>query len=59
MKIVVTSQWILRLPLAYFLITHFKFGPSAVWWAMNSSILFHAVFVSIRYFRKRWLYNDL
>ncbi len=58
MKIVISSQWILRLPLAYFLVTHFKFGPAAVWWAMNSSILFHTLFVSIRYFRKRWLYKD-
>lgn len=59
MKIVVSSQWLVRLPLAYVLVVHFNYGPVAVWWVMNFSILIHALFVSIRYFRKRWMYNNI
>ncbi|MFH0976800.1 MAG: MATE family efflux transporter [Spirochaetota bacterium] len=55
MKIVVGSQWIVRLPLAYIAGIYFKNGAAAIWWAMNMSILAHAVFISIRYFDKKWL----
>jgi multidrug resistance protein, MATE family len=59
MKVVIASQWLIRLPLAYIAAVHFKLGPSAIWWAMNASILAHAVFISIRYFRKRWMKIEL
>jgi multidrug resistance protein, MATE family len=55
MKVVLGSQWLVRLPLAYIAGVHFGFGPTAIWWAMNASILAHAVFISIRFFKKKWI----
>ena len=55
MKVVLGSQWLIRLPLAYIAGVHYGFGSTAIWWAMNTSILAHAVFISIRFFRKKWL----
>lgn len=57
-RIVISSQWLVRLPLAYILAVKFNIGQSALWWAMNISILWHAAFVSIRYFRRRWMTVD-
>jgi multidrug resistance protein, MATE family len=55
MKVVLSSQWLVRLPLAYIMGIYFGFGPKAIWWAMNASILAHAIFISIRFFNKKWL----
>ncbi len=55
MKVVLGSQWLIRLPLAYLTGVHFGAGQTAIWWAMNASILAHALFISIRYFSKKWL----
>jgi multidrug resistance protein, MATE family len=55
MKVVVLSQWLVRLPAAYFAAVYFNLGPSAIWWAMNASILVHAIFISVRYFKKGWM----
>lgn len=55
MKVVLGSQWLVRLPLAYIMGVYFGFGPTAIWWAMNASILTHAIFISIRFFNKKWL----
>lgn len=55
MKVVLGSQWLVRLPLAYIAGVHLGFGATAIWWAMNASILAHAVFISIRFFNKKWI----
>jgi multidrug resistance protein, MATE family len=55
MKVVLGSQWLIRLPLAYLLGVYFGLGQKAIWWAMNASILSHAIFISFRYFNKKWL----
>jgi Na+-driven multidrug efflux pump len=57
MRIVLASQWLVRLPMAYLLAVFMEMGPSAVWWSMNASIFVHSVLISIRYFRKGWLTN--
>ena len=55
MRVVLGSQWLVRLPLAYIMGIHFELGPKAIWWSMNASILVHAIFISMRYFGKKWL----
>ncbi len=55
MKVVIASQWLIRLPAAYIAAVHFNIGATAIWWAMNASILSHAIFISVRYFRKNWM----
>ena len=55
MRVVMGSQWLVRLPLAYIMAIHFDLGPKAIWWSMNASILAHALFISIRFFGKKWL----
>jgi len=55
MRIVLGSQWAVRLPMAYVLGILMDIGPSAIWWSMNASIFVHFILISIRYFRKGWL----
>ena len=55
MMIVVTSMWLVRLPLCYILGIYFGLGASAVWWSMNASILIQMFFISRRYFSRNWL----
>ena len=55
MMIVATSMWLVRLPLCYVLGIYFGLGVTAVWWSMNVSILVQMVFISRRYFSRKWL----
>lgn len=57
MAIVASSMWLIRLPLAYLMGIATGMGPLAIWWCMNLSILFHAIFVTIRYVRGRWVHS--
>lgn len=58
MRIVIFSQWAVRLPLGYLLGITLSLGASAIWWSMNSSIFVHAIIITIRYFRRRWIYHE-
>ncbi len=55
MMIVVFGFWLVRIPLAVLLGIVAGWGAPAVWWAMNASIFTHAFFVTVRYFRRKWL----
>lgn len=55
MFIVTLTLWLIRIPLAFILGISLGFGAVGIWWAMNTSICFQALFMSIRYFRKKWL----
>ncbi len=54
MAIMAFAVWIIRLPLSYILGIYMGFGAIAVWWAMNLSMLVHTVFVTRRYFARKW-----
>ena len=55
MVIMAFAVWAVRLPLAYILGIYFGFGAVAVWWAMNISMLTHTVFITKRYFARKWI----
>jgi multidrug resistance protein, MATE family len=55
MTIVALCVWLVRVPLSYILALHFGLGASAVWWSMNISISFQAIFITWRYFSRKWL----
>jgi len=57
MLIVALSVWLVRIPLSYLLGIQLGFGAIAVWWSMNASLVVQAIFVSRRYFKKKWLLN--
>ena len=57
MTVVGLSLWLVRIPLAYMLTARFGFGATAVWWAMNASIVLQSFFMTRRYFGKRWLFK--
>ncbi len=59
MVIVASSMWLIRLPLCYILAIWLGLGSHAIWWSMNISILIHAVFITRRYMKKRWIGNVL
>lgn len=47
--------WLVRIPLAYVLVTVFGYGPAAVWWSMNVSQIVQAVWMYRRYAQRAWL----
>ncbi|MFA5271289.1 MAG: MATE family efflux transporter [Candidatus Omnitrophota bacterium] len=55
MFIVTLTLWLIRIPLAFIFGISLGFGAVGIWWAMNTSICFQALFMSLRYFRKKWL----
>jgi len=55
MAIVALCIWLVRIPLAYLMGVRFGYGAVAIWWAMNASIVLQSLFMSRRYFSKRWL----
>jgi len=55
MTIIASTLWLVRLPLSYLLGVYFGLGAVAVWWAMNISILAQTVFITKRYFAKKWI----
>lgn len=57
MMIVTMSMWLVRIPLCYMLGIYFGFGAVAVWWSMNASILVQMIFVTRRYFSKKWMHE--
>lgn len=55
---VALSVWLVRIPLSYIFGVLFGFGAVAVWWSMNTSLFVQAIFISRRYFLKKWLLNE-
>ena len=55
MVIMAVTVWTIRLPLSYILGVYFGLGAIAIWWAMNASISVYAIFITRRYFAKRWV----
>lgn len=55
MLIASLSVWLVRLPLAFGLGVAAGWGAAAIWWAMNLSVIVQTVFMTRRYFSKRWM----
>jgi len=55
MIITVSGMWLVRLPLCYIFAIWLNLGSHAIWWSMNASMLFQAVLITARYFRKGWI----
>jgi len=55
MTITALSVWLVRIPLSYILGIYLGLGATAIWWAMNISILVQAILITRRYFNKRWI----
>lgn len=52
---VAVALWLVRIPLAYLLVTVFGLGASAIWWSMNASQAVQAFLIHRRYARRHWL----
>ena len=50
------SVWLVRIPLSYIFVVFLGFGAVSVWWSMNVSQFVQAFAISIRYFKKEWLF---
>ena len=59
MFIVVSCTWFIRVPLCYLWIVVFGFDASAVWWTMNLSQFVTAIFMTRRYWQKKWLQTTI
>lgn len=55
MVIVVFAVWLVRIPLSYISAIFLGLGAVGIWWSMNASIIFQTVFITRRYFRKKWI----
>ena len=49
------SLWLVRIPLSYLFVILLGWGATWVWWSMNLSQIVQALWISKRYFTKRWL----
>ncbi|MBZ0186035.1 MAG: MATE family efflux transporter, partial [Candidatus Obscuribacterales bacterium] len=54
MWITFITNWVIRLPLAYYLALNFKLGPQGVWWAMTSSVVIMGLLTAWRYRSRSW-----
>jgi MATE family multidrug resistance protein len=54
MVAIVSTHWIIRLPLAYMLAIVMEMGPLGVWIAMALSILFQGIMMTYRFKGGRW-----
>lgn len=52
---VIIGIWLVRIPLSYILVVLLGFGAVSVWWTMNLSQLIMAVFITRRYWQRKWL----
>lgn len=55
MLVTALSIWLVRIPLCYLLGVRCGLGAVSVWWAMNISIFVQSLFISRRYFAKKWI----
>jgi putative MATE family efflux protein len=55
MWITLFTNWIIRLPLAWFFAVSLNWGPAGVWTAMASSILLSATLTTWRFQSKKWM----
>jgi putative efflux protein, MATE family len=54
MWITIFTNWVIRLPLAYWLAIVLKLGPAGVWWAMTLSVVTMGFLVAWRYRERAW-----
>lgn len=54
MWITILSNWIIRLPLAYYLSIKLDLGPTGVWWAMTGSVVIMGLVTAWRYKARTW-----
>ena len=55
MIIATLAIWLVRIPLCYILGIYFCLGATAIWWTMNISVTLQAIFITVRYYRKKWV----
>lgn len=55
MFVIVSSTWLVRVPLCYLFIIVLGSGPQAVWWTMVLSQFISAVLILKRYAGRKWL----
>ena len=59
MVIAILSNWVVKLPLAYWLAITRGVGVEGIWWAMGISIVFEAGAQLTWYRRDRWMPADV
>ncbi len=55
MYVTLICNWIIRLPIAFFLALSLKLGPDGVWWAMVFSVVIQGLLIAWRYQSKGWM----
>jgi MATE family multidrug resistance protein len=54
MWITFLSNWVIRLPLAYYLALHLGHGPTGAWWAMTLSVVIMGLVTAWRFKARTW-----
>jgi MATE family multidrug resistance protein len=52
---VIAGIWLVRIPLSYICVVLLGLSAASVWWTMNLSQLIMAVFMTRRYWQRKWL----
>ncbi len=58
MKIIACAVWLVRIPFSFLCAVYLGWGVRAVWWSMNASIAVQTVFVTRRYWQRKWLTHE-
>jgi MATE family multidrug resistance protein len=53
----VFGNWVVRLPLAWFLAIYLGWGPSGAWWSMTTSIVVSTIIVAVRFQTGGWVHQ--
>jgi Na+-driven multidrug efflux pump len=59
MVIAILSNWVVKLPLAWWLAIPREVGVEGIWWAMAISIVFEAGAILVWYRRDRWIHAEV
>jgi putative MATE family efflux protein len=59
MLIALISNWVVKLPLAYFLAIPLGIGVEGIYWAMAISLVFEAAALLLAYRRDRWTHTEV
>ncbi len=55
MYVTLICNWVIRLPIAFFLALSLNLGPDGVWWAMIFSVVIQGCLIAWRYQSKGWM----
>lgn len=55
MYLSIMTNWVVRIPLGYFMAIQLKLGVDGIWWAMTTSIFLQGLLMAMRFKSRKWI----